>query len=332
MPKTRGSIFNRVEYERHHSPSASKTFAWSLANGSGRPPRELTDVPYSIVLTPGTTTPSGLPHNTIDSPSPREADSPFADREAVTATQGPGLFVLVGRRPRSFESFKSDTQLNRLVDFHYITLQTNDKHSLRNEIVRPMTYQNATIGVYSAAYDPVLKEMGPYRLEEHTNMNVKVGRPQGAWVITVCEPDGDGDGKESISKSGESIKFWATVSRGDKGHYTDDGTLVFQDGLAWNGLKAVEKKEEGASQDRSEAQSQDWQEEVGEKGQADESSGTQVPEEDEASFSEKDRDWYAGDEKTPDPSTKTRATTSLGRWFGGRPSKKRLPRSTSDND
>jgi hypothetical protein len=190
-----------------------------------------------------------------------------------------------------------------------------------------MTYQNATIGVYSAAYDPVLKKMGPYRLKEHTDMNVKVARPQGAWMITVCEPNGDGDGKETISKSGESVNFCATVSRGDKGHYTDDGTLVFQDGLAWYRLQAVGKTEEGTSHNRSEARSQYWQEEVGEEGQADKSSGTQVPEKGEASFSEKDRGWCGGDEDTHHRSTNTPPQSIWRRIFAGR-RQTTLPQST----
>jgi hypothetical protein len=215
-----------------------------------------------------------------------------------------------------------------LVDFDYITLQTNDKHLLQDEIVRPMTYRNATIGVYSAAYDPVLKKMGPYRLKEYTNMNVKVARPQGDWVITVCEPDEDGH--KSTEETEETANFCATVGRGDKGHYTDKGTLVFKDGLHWVGLEAVKTKEKDTllSRNQDKAQGQDWNEKVGRNGRAEALFATRKSEEGEASSTGEDTGSHDGDEKTAGPSTKTRATPNWVQWFGGRPSNKRPPRST----
>ena len=326
MPETNGSIFKRVEYQPHHSPSASKTFAWSLANGSGRPPRELTDVPYTIVLTPGTTTSPDRPYTTNDSPFLSEADSPFTDSEAVIATQEPGLFVFIRRESKPHESFGLNTQPTRLDGFGYITLQTNDKHSLQKEIVGYSTYSNATVGVYTAAYDPVLQKMGSYRLVTHTDMNVTVARPQGSWVITVCSPDRGGDGEGTIGKSGDSIDFCATVTRGEKGHYTENGTLVYRYGPGWYGLEAVRKKEQDTSHDKNEGP--DRNEKDREEGQAEKPSVTQVLEAGEASFSEKDRSWRVGDQNSEDRSTNTPSQSGWRRWFGGRRRTDTLPHST----
>jgi hypothetical protein len=340
MPETNGSIFKRVKYERHHSPSASKTFAWSLANGSGRPPRELTDVPYTIVLTPGTTTSPDRPYTAMCSPFPSEDYSPVTDSEAVIATQGPGLFVFIGRRSESFESFTPNTQTNRLRDVGYITLQINGKYIVQDKIVGPTTYENtlqdaivgpitcedATVGVYTIERDSVLGELGTYRLETCRGVNVQVGRPQGSWVITVCTPDGDGDGEGTIGKCGESIDFCATVTRGEKGHYTDGGTLVYKYGPGWYGLEAVRKKEQDTSHDKNEGP--DRNEKDREEGQAEKPSVTKVSEEGEKSFSEKDRDWCEGDERSEDRSTNTPSQSGWRRWFGGRRRTDPLPHFT----
>jgi len=275
------------------------------------PPRELTHIPYVVVLRPGTSTPSDPPYTNIHSPFQSEVYSPITDSEKVVATQRPGLLVFTYRRSEPFESFKHDTQRNRLVDFDYITLQMKDT------ICKPTECSDATVGVYTATYDPVLQKMGPYLLKTHTGMNVKVGRPEGRWVITVSTPDGDGDGKKTIGKSGESTNFCATVTRGEKGHYTNGGTLVFKYGPGWYGLEAVDKKKEDTSHIRKGDKAPYLHEKVGGKGPAAEPSGTRETEKGKASFSEKDGGWRRADGDLDNQSTNTPSQSVWLRLFAG---------------
>ena len=346
MTRTSGPTLKSVPLKYHHSPTAIALAEWHITEskrtpkGAARsPPRELTDVPDVVVLGPGTTTPSDIPYTTLDFPFTREAYSPITDRDAITARQIPGFLVFTGRRSRSFESFKPDTQTNRLRDVGYITLQMNGEYTvpdaiagpttykdpLRGAIVGPATYKNATVGVYTAEHDSALGELGTYRLETYEDVDVRVNRPQGSWVITVCTPDGDRDGKKTIGKSGENINFCATVTRGEKGHCTTDGTLIYQYGPGWYGLQAVGKKEEATSRIREGDKAPYSQEKVGEKGQADESSGTRESEKGVASFSEKDRGWRGGCGESDNRSTNTPSRSVWRRLFGGgRPSERRL--------
>jgi hypothetical protein len=303
MPENNASTFELAHYDYDHSPTRAAVWKWTQEESrtggpAGTPPRHLTDIPYEVFVIPTTMTPSRHPSSQTCSRQSPAMTTP----KGTVATQRLGLFVFSARDSGSCDPItEPDSNATRLNGFRCITLQTNDT-TLRNNYNVNSVSTDATVGVYSAATDPVTGERGPYHLETYEGMTVKWCKRQGRSFIDMYRPNGDGDGSEAKGMSGRSVHLRARVKLGTKGHYTGDGTLVFKHNGNWFGFKEVVEREESRKAEEPFASPK------------------------EQAASEKGIDCHEGDEKSHDRSTNTPHRSVWRRVFGG--GRRTLPQST----